>query len=346
MKRAFFRAAVGLTALPENQLDLSRFLRWAAHDHILGQVAAAHVDEAGGKLKDVLENARIRSAHDRRMLTFEADRISRALLGSGIEPVLLKGGAYVAAGLRAGRGRRVSDIDILVEDQRLAETEVLLREAGWQGDSSTAGDYDQQYYRRWMHELPPMRHGTRRTLIDVHHRLLPRTARLQPRHDLMMAASVKLESTGLRAFSPMDRFIHSAIHICADGAFETVARSFIELYYLFGDLEADDRRRLIDRAAEVNALKPVASALWAVSHYFGSANAHAALRSMGVMKVGVALRFILRVVVRGGRLAPVARLALYVRSHYMRMPLAMLAKHLFSKAFKRGGQARATRSGG
>ncbi|WP_417451696.1 nucleotidyltransferase family protein [Kordiimonas sp.] len=336
MKAAFFKAAVGLVALPEKPAEKVQFLRWAAEGHILGQVAAAYSGEATGKLSDILENARIRSAYDQRMLMFEAERIARALKGSGIEPVLLKGAAYVAADLSAGRGRRVSDIDILVEAGQLAETEALLREAGWHGDAATAGDYDQQYYRRWMHELPPMRHGKRRTLIDVHHRLLPLTARLQPRHDLMVAHAIPLENKGLRVFDACDRFIHSAIHIFADGAFETVARSFIELYHLFGDLSVQDQQRLVVRAVEVNAIKPVAGALWAVSHYFGCAKAHAILRSMGVRRVNGALRFFLRTLVRGGPFTPLAKLALYIRSHYMRMPLSMLIKHLLSKAFRRG----------
>lgn len=343
MKRRYFRMAVGLEPLEGAGKALSDFLFWAGRAHILGQVAAAQQEEASGKLADVLENARIRSAHDRRMLTFEAERIERALKGSGIKPVLLKGAAYVALGLRAGQGRRVSDIDILVEERHLAETEALLRDAGWVGDTATAGDYEQAYYRRWMHELPPLRHKRRRTLVDVHHRLLPRTARLQPRHELMLARSKPIANSSLRTFDATDRFIHSAIHIFADGAFETAARSFIELYYLLDDLSGAEREALIARAAEVNALRPVAGALWAVSHYFGSANAHAVLRSMGVGGVGLGLKTAIRLWVRGGSFAPLGGLWLYVRSHVLRMPAGMLAKHLISKAFRRGKPAKAAR---
>jgi hypothetical protein len=342
MKRAYFKMAVGL--LPLEGTTLSDFLFWAGRAHILGQVAAAHEGEAQGKLGDVLENARVRTAHDKRMLTFEAERIERALKGSGIKPVLLKGAAYVARGLRAGQGRRVSDIDILVEERHLAETEMLLREAGWVGEAATAGEYDQAYYRRWMHELPPMRHKRRRTLVDVHHRLLPRTARLQPRHDLMMAAAKPIENSSLATFDAADRFIHSAIHIFADGAFETAPRSFIELYYLFDDLNAAEQGRLIDRAAEVNALRPVAGALWAVSHYFDAANAHAVLRSMGVGGVSLSLRTAIRLWVRGGWAKPLAGFALYVRSHFMRMPTGMLLKHLIAQAFRRRKPAKEART--
>ena len=40
--------------------------------------------------------------------------------------------------------------------------------------------YDQRYYRRWMHELPPMLHIRRMTLLDVHHAIVPATADLKP----------------------------------------------------------------------------------------------------------------------------------------------------------------------
>ena len=40
--------------------------------------------------------------------------------------------------------------------------------------------YDDAYYRRWMHELPPLIHRERDRMIDVHHTILPLTARITP----------------------------------------------------------------------------------------------------------------------------------------------------------------------
>ena len=40
--------------------------------------------------------------------------------------------------------------------------------------------YDDRYYRVWMHEIPPLRHRERKTEIDLHHTILPRTSRLKP----------------------------------------------------------------------------------------------------------------------------------------------------------------------
>ncbi len=332
LKKWYLPVCVGELLLPSDPVVLADFVHWAQRQHILGQVAAAQKAGEHTKLADVFENARLRSAYDQRMLRFEADRIRRALMGSGIRLILLKGSAYIAADLLAGIGRRVSDIDILVDEKDLQETERLLSEAGWIPEATTADDYDQQYYREWMHELPPMRHRARRTLIDVHHRLLPRTARIQPDHIPMMAASVPLEGTELRAFCPQDRFIHSAIHIFADGMLDTPARSLIELRYLFRDLSDQDKAGVIDRADMLAALTPVVTALWAVGHFFGD---KAAAVTFKQHRPNPLLRWCINAVVRENAAAGPARFCLYLRSHYMRMPLVKLVRHLCVKALKR-----------
>lgn len=328
----FLTAAVGDSPLPNDPTELAGFVRWAQREHILGQVAAAQEAGENQKLAEIFDNARLRSAYDQRMLQFEADRIRRALMGSNIRLILLKGSAYVAADLVAGIGRRVSDIDILVNEQDLKETERLLSEAGWVPEAATADDYDQHYYREWMHELPPMRHRARRTLIDVHHRLLPRTARVQPDHIPMMAASVVIEGSELRAFAPVDRFIHSAIHIFADGMLDTPARSFIELRYLFRDLSPEDRAGLLERADMLAASAPVVCAVWVVAHFFRDDSAVAVLAGR---RPNPLLRWCTARAARGGAGTSLARFSLYVRSHYMRMPLLKLVRHLGNKALRR-----------
>ena len=67
------------------------------------------------------------------------------------------------------------------------EVEGALMLHGW---STTHHDaYDQRYYRKWMHELPPLKHNTRGTVLDVHHAILPVTARLKPDSRKLLAAS-------------------------------------------------------------------------------------------------------------------------------------------------------------
>ncbi|WP_164045505.1 nucleotidyltransferase family protein, partial [Serratia marcescens] len=67
----------------------------------------------------------------------------------------------------------IGDLDILVPRDRLDEVEAALLAAGWEWVKPDP--YDDAYYRRWMHELPPLIHRERDRMIDVHHTILPLT---------------------------------------------------------------------------------------------------------------------------------------------------------------------------
>lgn len=314
-------------------MERIRLLAFADAQHVLGQVAVAHDAPKGSKLESIFDNACLRAEHDRRMLTFEMNRIERALEGSGISPVLLKGAAYVALELKAGQGRRVSDIDILVAEDELAAVEAALKAAGWAPEESTASDYDQDYYRRHMHELPPLRHVKRGSIIDVHHRLLPRTARIKLDSAVLLANAVPLEGTRLATLDPADIFIHAAVHAFADGAFDTPARSLIELNLLFTDLPPAALDGLVARARDVGAVMPVSMALWAVAALFGNSDARKLSAALPHRRYPL-LKWAIKAKTADRLAAPFAKAWLYVRSHWLRMPLHLLLPHLMRKALQ------------
>ncbi len=92
----------------------------------------------------------------------EVGHLQRALAGLDAPVVLLKGAAYVMAGLPAARGRVFSDIDIMVPKRVIAQAESMLAMHGWMSNQHSG--YYQRYYREWMHELPPMHHVQRGTV--------------------------------------------------------------------------------------------------------------------------------------------------------------------------------------
>src|SRR3546814_12858161 len=67
-----------------------------------------------------------------------------------------------------------------------------------------------------MHELPPLIHKERDRMIDVHHTILPLTARQTPDAEVMIADSVAL-GDGLFVLSPEDMVLHCVAHLFADG---------------------------------------------------------------------------------------------------------------------------------
>ena len=59
----------------------------------------------------------------------------------------------------------------MVPTDELPGTENSLLTHGWRHVISD--DYDQSYYRLWMHELPPLEHPDRAVELDIHHSIAP-----------------------------------------------------------------------------------------------------------------------------------------------------------------------------
>jgi len=334
MKAAWLKIIEGRSPLPQSMTERANMVEFADAHHVLGQMAVAWDGKVEGKLKDVLDNGLLRTGFDHRMLQFEMDRVERALAGSSIKPVLLKGGAYVAIRSKAGEGRRVSDLDILVSGNELAETEKLLRQAGWAFDSGVDNDYDLYYYRKYMHELPPLRHERRRSIIDVHHSLLPRTSRIKINTNLLRDAAIPIKGRALRVLTPVDLFIHSAVHTFADGSFDTPARSVLELHYLLQELNEAQANGLASRATEVGACMPVATALWMLADLFDDKRPSEILGATNIKPATRVVRHALKRKLENIETAAIAKMILFIRSHFLRMPLHLLAMHLARKAFR------------
>jgi hypothetical protein len=265
----------------------------------------------------ILADARAAAEQGRRAALWEAEMARRALVAIDCPVVLLKGTAFVAAGLSAGQGRSIGDLDILVPRAALDAVEAALLVAGWEWVKPDP--YDDVYYRRWMHELPPLIHRERDRMIDVHHTILPLTARITPDADALIAGSVAL-GNGLRTLSPNGMIVHAAAHLFADGDLAGGLRNLWDIRCLvdeFGTVGLDGEARRHGLSREV------ACALRLVDALFGDGKAR------GVDRV-----YIRRLVARDGWGRPtrtLTRLAFYVRSHWLRMPPAMLARHLWAK---------------
>ena len=167
-------------------------IRQARRANLISRLAALLDDQ--GLLQDVpaAPRAHLRAAQVVAQAQAEAVRreiayIRKALARIDTDIVLLKGAAYLLAGLPVARGRVFTDVDILVPRTALAEVEAALMLHGWA--TTHHSPYDQRYYRHWMHELPPMLHVTRETVLDVHHAILPMTARLKPDSAKLLQAS-------------------------------------------------------------------------------------------------------------------------------------------------------------
>jgi hypothetical protein len=307
-----------------------------------GLIAAARAEQLIGSLAfrlehaampasaaRILADARDSAAQWRRAALWEAEMARRALVASGMKVILMKGTAYAAADLDAAQGRSIGDLDIMVPRDALGVAEAALLAAGWEWVKPDP--YDDAYYRDHMHELPPLIHRERDRMIDVHHTILPLTARITPDAAAMIADSVE-RPDGLRVFSPEDMVLHGVAHLFADGDLAGGLRNLWDqdrLLRQFGQAEGF-WERLGTRARHHGLERHLALALRLARRLYATpVDAGLAGRSRLIDRL-----FVCRLTARDGWGRPtrkLTQLAFYIRSHWLRMPPAMLARHLWTK---------------
>ena len=272
----------------------------------------------------------------------ELNKLDAALAGLGIPVLVLKGAAYVADSSPAAAGRMMTDIDILVPKHAILETEAALMLAGWVSSHHDA--YDQRYYRQWMHEIPPMQHIRRGTVLDVHHNLLPETARIQTHPERIIGAARPLYGMAcLHVPSEFDLALHSATHLMHEGEWGHGLRDLSDLHILLTSASSrhdDFWPHLAKRARKLNLERPLFLALTQLNRIFDfiapDLNMPHARRPADPI-----IHSLLTRALSGYHstcrlpLANFADLALFVRSHWLKMPMHLLIPHLMHKAFKR-----------
>lgn len=350
------RDLTGLLAALDSRTDLSSWtpdrwdgvIRQARSADLMARIAASvrdggHWEAVPAEVRRHLQSAQVLADRQQAEIRMELDALVQALSRVNLPVVLLKGCAYAMAGHRAAKGRMVSDIDILVPRDRLGDAETALMMAGW--ISSQRDAYDQRYYRQWMHELPPLVHMKRGTMLDVHHAILPLTARLKPDTRLLLSGSRALDEQGrLHVLAPTDMVLHSAAHLFHEGELGLGLRGLLDLDALLREfsIESDFWRALLQRARLLDLEWPLYFGLRYTrimldtpipDHFIEQVKVRARISALR-LKVMDALYL------RGlcpdhaslsDTWTPLARFVLYLRGHWLRMPPVLLAKHLLHK---------------
>ncbi|CAD5375193.1 conserved hypothetical protein [Rubrivivax sp. A210] len=337
------QATAGL-AMPEWEL----LIRQARHADLLARIAVralapgmpAPPPGVREHLGDVLVLAQAQRDEVRREVEF----LAQALAPLAVPVTLMKGAAYLMAGNVAGAGRLFTDVDIMVPKARLPEVEAALMQHGWATTHHTP--YDQRYYRLWMHELPPMQHLQRQTVVDVHHAILPETARLQPDAQAILAAAQPLPGDPrVQVLAPVDRVLHSITHLLHNEELSHGLRDLSDIDLLLREFAAEAAfwPELLARAAQLGLRRPL---------YYGLRQAQALLRTPVPAAVTAAiadaappppLRSLMDAIWRRALAAQhpscaepgtaAALGALYLHAHWLRMPPALLLRHLATKAW-------------
>jgi hypothetical protein len=293
-----------------------------------------------------LEGAASAAACKGQRVRWEIDRIADALRSIGAPVVLLKGAAYVAAGLPPARWRMFGDVDVLVPRGSLNQAELELMARGWVQETRDA--YDDSYYRTWMHELPPFKHVWRNTWLDLHHAISPPTSRYAVNSALLWPELQRVpDHPGVFVLSDRDLVLHCAVHLLLDGELPHGLRDLMDLRDLLQHFGGQPGfwASLVDRSQALGVTALLIYATDQLQHLFG-ALPHADQAAGALSRFPRSLRRRAMARLLGAALRPAmagqddqgarfARFVLYVRAHAIRMPLHLSLPHLARKAWMR-----------
>ena len=290
---------------------------------------------------------RVSDEHERR-LRWASRQVRLALRGFDGKVLVLKGGAYLLEQLPNAPGRLVSDLDILVAEGDLERVEQLLLAAGFRHQKND--EYDQAYYREWMHELPPLWHPIHGITVDLHHNISPRTSRLQIDASRLLAEAVPTRSDErFLRLSDRDLILHLCVHLFHDDEMDNSLRELNDLATLLREF---GRRpafwdELLDRAAQLGVTRPLYYGVEFSRQWLGIEAPPRTLERVAAAAPAwpvrpVLLRAMRRALLpelgdRPSRTRALAVFLLFLRSHWLRMPPGLLLRHLLTQAWRRGG---------
>ncbi len=335
--------------LPElGPTEQTLIIRQARNTGLLGFLEARiNADTVDGRLGDHLLSAKIHADYNAHEISWEINRMEQILAQMEGPIILLKGAAYKALDLGLAKGRLASDVDLLIPHNQLHEAENLLLNAGWEAMSED--DYEQHYYREWMHELPPLKHEERDTIIDLHHTILPLTARLKPDPKKLITAALPIPNSPFYSLAPEDAVLHRATHLFYDGDLRDSLRELVDLHELISVYSSQQgfADRLAVRARELDLVKPLYYALHFCRHLLHTKIPEHVVSQLGNAATPAPLRqFVCYLLERqlvpsepNQRRLPVVLSGwlLFIRSHWLKMPPFMLLRHILTQVWRRGG---------
>ncbi len=257
----------------------------------------------------------------------------------------MKGAAYCVSNLPFSQGRLFSDIDILVPVTHIEQAEKTLKRHGWMG--SQHNKYDQKYYREWMHEIPPMKHTKRLTVLDIHHSILPLTGKIKLDARKLITEATPIESNHFNEIyrlNDTDLLLHSIAHLFLDGEFKNGLRDLVDILTIikFKEETPGFWNQLIHRASELGVARQLYYAVITCESILGAPIKNDVLNLVEPYSPKTGKQFMLalfshvmikRISNQNQIMNSIAGFLLFLRSHYMKMPLKLLIPHLFIKTF-------------
>ena len=332
--------------------ELDLVLRLTRRAGLLGWLAARMEDanqlESMPLLAiDQLESALTHANARARLALWEMNRIAAATADEkSIQILALKGCAYLLLNLPNAAGRNFADVDLMVAEDELIKLETKLHDHGWH--SSQLSPYDERFYRAWSHEIPPMVHTEREVEVDLHHNILRRSGRLRPQSPLLLESAQSIPGSRFNALSNPDIVLHAMAHLMFNGDMADALRDLVDIDSLlrqFSSLNSEFWDQLLTRADQLDLDRPTFYALRYAGRLLDTpvpASVQKAMANKGPPAIVLSLmdRLVPATLFPQhpdfpSRSADLARLLLYIRSHWISMPPLRLARHLAYKFYIR-----------
>ncbi|HNO75722.1 MAG TPA: nucleotidyltransferase family protein [Nitrosomonas mobilis] len=328
--------------------DWELLLRLVRRARLLGFLAvelgnAGLLDKIPVRIANHLRSGLIQARKYQQLARWELDRV-RWALGEDRGPIIvLKGMAYLLAGLPHAAGRVFADLDLLVLAENLQPIESALLAKGWQHHELSA--YDEHYYRAWTHEIPALIHRERETEVDIHHTLTSPIGRLQLEAAPFREAAVRLPELGIYVLSPPDMVLHCAVNLFQNNELADDMRHLLDLHGMLQHFSSDQPLfldNLITRANQLRLGRPLFYGLYFCRLLLRTPVPNTLMTrleqrpgwlALKVMQLCVPLALLPLHPDLPCRGAKLARWWLYWRSHWLRMPLHVLVPHLAYKFY-------------
>lgn len=298
------------------------------------------LDSVPDKVRWHFESARTLAEAHTRDINIEVKEIRQALKITGVKPVFLKGTAYILAQDDAGCGRTFADVDIYVPKDRLPAVENALKMRGWHKEQLTP--YDETYYYKWMHEIPPMVNAGRGTTLDVHHNLTPLTSRYRFNADMLIAA----DNIAPDVLQPEVRLLHSIVHLFMETGYEKGLRDLSDIDLMIKQFSSSDSsfwNVLMERSEELGFNRLLFYGLRYAKKLLGSpvpelVNVHFKKKDVPNRATLAIMDKIVIAVMSDTKKEKslqlqISHFALFVRGHWLKMPLHTLTYHVIHKSF-------------
>lgn len=284
-------------------------------------------------------NAEVLANNHKSQVEFEAQELNDMLINTQQYLIFLKGAGYTLSDSAVGNGRVYNDVDLLVDKASIDKVEKKLALIGWISEEIT--EHDDKYYRKWAHEIPPMRHGKRGTIVDIHHNIVPI---ISGRHidAEIFAKQIVINKNGLQILSFPAMTLHSLIHLFFNEDVNKGYRDLLDIHTLINKHGTDDYWQvLLDLAKETGFELELFLTCRYTQQILHTEIPEHVITAVAVCKpwnIGY-LDFIYQrlllpnhPVCRSKGFA-IAEFLLLLRGHFQKMPPHILAYHLVTKCF-------------